>query len=151
LARAARRMAPDDPERPLPDPEGRRCRGDRRLLSPPRGARAGVEAGRIPRRGAADPDRAGRRRARDGALARRRGLRRLGREPGARGDGDVYHIARGNRTRLYDIHFRKPTPLVPRADIVEIPGRLNWAGEELEPLDADAVRAAARRVRDEGF
>jgi len=32
-----------------------------------------------------------------------------------RGAGDVLHIARGNRTRLYDIHFRKPRPLVPRA------------------------------------
>jgi N-methylhydantoinase A len=68
-----------------------------------------------------------------------------------RGAGDVYHIARGNRTRLYDIHFRKPTPLVPRADIVEIGGRLSYAGEELEPLDLDAVRAAARRAREEGF
>lgn len=67
------------------------------------------------------------------------------------GAGDVYHLARGNRTRLYDIHFRKPAPLVPRADIVEVGGRLDYAGEELETLDADAVRAAARRVRDEGF
>jgi N-methylhydantoinase A len=67
------------------------------------------------------------------------------------GAGDVYHIARGNRTRLYDIHFRKPTPLVPRSDIVEICGRLDFAGEQLEPLDADAVRAAAKRVSDEGF
>lgn len=67
------------------------------------------------------------------------------------GAGDVYHLARGNRTRLYDIHFRKPAPLVPRADIVEVAGRLNYAGEELAPLDTDAVRAAARRARDEGF
>lgn len=67
------------------------------------------------------------------------------------GAGDVYHIARGNRLRLYDIHYRKPTPLVPRGDIVEVGGRLNYAGEELEPLDEDAIRAAARRVRDEGF
>jgi N-methylhydantoinase A len=67
------------------------------------------------------------------------------------GAGDVYHLARGNRTRLYDIHFRKPTPLVPRADIVEIGGRLDYAGEQLEPLDLDAVRAAARRAREEGF
>ena len=63
-----------------------------------------------------------------------------------RGAGDIYHIARGNRLRLYDIHYRKPTPLVPRRDIVEIGGRLNFAGEELEPLDEDEVRAAARRV-----
>ena len=67
------------------------------------------------------------------------------------GAGDVYHLARGNRTRLYDIHFRKPTPLVPRSDIVEIAGRLNYAGEELEALDVESVRAAARRARDEGF
>jgi N-methylhydantoinase A len=67
------------------------------------------------------------------------------------GAGDVYHIARGNRTRLYDIHFRKPEPLLPRADIVEVAGRLDWAGEELEPLDEHAIRAAARRARDEGF
>ena len=67
------------------------------------------------------------------------------------GAEDVLHIARGNRTRLYDIHFRKPVPLVPRADIVPIGGRLRYDGTELEPLDADAVRAAARRARDEGF
>ncbi len=68
-----------------------------------------------------------------------------------RGAGDVYHVARGNRTRLYDIHYRKPQPLVPRRDIVEIGGRLDWAGQELEPLDEDAVRAAAARAREEGF
>jgi N-methylhydantoinase A len=67
------------------------------------------------------------------------------------GAGDVYHIARGNRTRLYDIHFRKPTPLLPRADIVEVGGRLNYAGEPLTPLDQEAVRAAARRALAEGF
>ena len=44
-----------------------------------------------------------------------------------------------------------PSRCVPRADIVEIGGRLDYAGEELEPLDEDAVRAAARRAREEGF
>jgi N-methylhydantoinase A len=68
-----------------------------------------------------------------------------------RGAGDVYHIARGNRTRLYDVHYRKPRPLLPRADIVEIGGRLDYAGNELEPLDAGAIRAAAARAREEGF
>ena len=52
----------------------------------------------------------------------------------------MYHIARGNRTRLYDIHFRKPTPLVAASDIVEIGGRLDYAGEELKPLDTDGSR-----------
>ena len=68
-----------------------------------------------------------------------------------KGAGDVYHIARGNRTRLYDIHFRKPTPLVPRADIVEIGGRLDYAGNELEPLDTQAIKHAAHRAKQEGF
>ena len=67
------------------------------------------------------------------------------------GAGDVYHIARGNRARLYDLHYRKPTPLVPLSDIVEIAGRLDWRGGERTPLDEGAVRAAAARVRDEGF
>jgi N-methylhydantoinase A len=67
------------------------------------------------------------------------------------GAGDVYHIARGNRARLYDLHYRKPRPLVPLSDIVEIPGRLDWRGEERVGLDEGAVRAAAARARDEGF
>ncbi|GAB3509498.1 hydantoinase/oxoprolinase family protein [Amycolatopsis cihanbeyliensis] len=67
------------------------------------------------------------------------------------GAGDTYHIARGPRTRLYDLHYRKPEPLVPLRDIVEVGGRIGAAGEELDPLDEAAVRAAARRYRTEGF
>ncbi len=67
------------------------------------------------------------------------------------GAGHVYHIARGDRHRLYDLHYEKPEPLVPLGDIVEIPGRLTYTGEELAPLDEAAIRAAAQRVRDEGF
>ncbi|MEU4516541.1 hydantoinase/oxoprolinase family protein [Nonomuraea wenchangensis] len=69
----------------------------------------------------------------------------------SKGAGDTYHIARGPRTRLYDLHFRKPEPLVPKRDIVEIGGRFDAAGEELEPLDEQAVREAARRYREGGF
>ena len=46
------------------------------------------------------------------------------------GFGDIYHIARGNRARLYDVQYRKPEPLVPRANIVEIPSRLDPTGAE---------------------
>ena len=68
-----------------------------------------------------------------------------------RGAGDVYHIARGNRHRLYDIHYRKPTPLVPRSDIVEIGGRLELRGRGAGAAGRgrDPRRGAARR--DEGF
>lgn len=67
------------------------------------------------------------------------------------GVGDVYQIARGHRSRLYDVRYRKPTPLVSRGDTVEIAGRLRPDGTERTPLDGDQVRAAARRFRAEGF
>ncbi|MFF5076383.1 hydantoinase/oxoprolinase family protein [Actinoplanes sp. NPDC000266] len=65
---------------------------------------------------------------------------------GTAGVEDSYHIARGPRTRLYDLHYRKPTPLVPRRDVVGIGGRIAADGTELVPLDEDAVREAAKRV-----
>lgn len=67
------------------------------------------------------------------------------------GFGDIYHIARGNRRRLYDVHYRKPEPLVARADIVEIPGRLDPSGSQRTALDESAVRAAAEKVKKGGF
>lgn len=67
------------------------------------------------------------------------------------GAGHVYHIARGNRTRLYDVHYRKPEPLVPLSDIIEVTGRLRSDGTEREPLDEAGLRAAATRFRTEGF
>ncbi|WP_031164510.1 hydantoinase/oxoprolinase family protein [Streptosporangium roseum] len=86
------------------------------------------------------------------------GLNALLERKGARvllvtGEGarDVYRIARGNRDRMFDLRYRKPEPLVPRSDVTEVAGRLDWRGEELVPLDEGAVRAAARRARGEGF
>jgi N-methylhydantoinase A len=67
------------------------------------------------------------------------------------GASDIYQIARGTRTRLYDLHFRKAEPLVPRTDIVAIPGRLNYLGDEIEPLGAASVAEAAERARAEGI
>ncbi|NUR93478.1 MAG: hydantoinase/oxoprolinase family protein [Nonomuraea sp.] len=67
------------------------------------------------------------------------------------GGRDVYQIARGNRDRMFDLRYRKPTPLVPRQDVVEIGGRLDWRGQELTALDEHAVRQAAAKARDEGF
>ncbi|GHF51941.1 N-methylhydantoinase A [Amycolatopsis bartoniae] len=69
---------------------------------------------------------------------------------GTAGVEDSYHIARGPRTRLYDLHYRKPEPLVPRRDVLGIGGRIAPDGSELTPLDEDAVRAAARTARDRG-
>ena len=64
------------------------------------------------------------------------------------GAGDVYQIARGNRDALYQIQYRKPEPLVGRADTVEVRGRLGPRGNEVTPLDEQDVLAAARRFRE---
>lgn len=83
------------------------------------------------------------------ALLQRRGIRVM--LLASAGAADVYHIARGPRFRMYDLQYRKPEPLVPRRDIVGVPGRIDQAGAELTPLDEQAVRAAAARARAEGF
>ncbi len=67
------------------------------------------------------------------------------------GAGDVYQIARGNRDALYQIQYRKPDPLVGRADTVEVGGRLDSRGNEVEPLGESDVLAAARRFCDGGY
>jgi N-methylhydantoinase A len=63
---------------------------------------------------------------------------------------DVLEIGRGNFLRMYDVLYRRPTPLVPRGRALEVPERLSARGEILVPLDETAVRAAARRLRDDG-
>ncbi len=60
---------------------------------------------------------------------------------------DVYEIARGNRPDAFDIGFQRPEPLVPRHLRFEVPERLNAKGEVLTPIDEQAVRALAERLR----
>jgi N-methylhydantoinase A len=77
-------------------------------------------------------------------------LERKGVETGlitTKGFADVYAIGRGNRVRMYDLHFRKPEPIVPRDRIFEVEERLDADGEVLAPLafaDLDRALAAAR-------
>jgi N-methylhydantoinase A len=67
------------------------------------------------------------------------------------GTRDVYHIARGQRRTMYDVKYRKPEPLVPLADIVEVGGRLSYAGEELEAISAADVQRVVERLAGEDF
>ncbi|WP_242086729.1 hydantoinase/oxoprolinase family protein [Microbacterium lacticum] len=83
------------------------------------------------------------------ALLERRGARVL--LVTTEGMGDVYTIARGNRTRMFDLHYRKPAPLVGRADTVEVAGRLAYDGSELRPIDEESIRVVARRARADGY
>ena len=67
-----------------------------------------------------------------------------------RGFRDTLEIGRLRYPRLYDLRWRKPTPLVPRRWRQEVRGRLDPRGNEVEPLDEDAVRQAIAFLRDEG-
>jgi len=50
----------------------------------------------------------------------------------------------------FDHLFRKPEPLARPRFVREISGRMDFAGEEVEPLDEEAVRQAARELREDG-
>ena len=58
--------------------------------------------------------------------------------------------ARPDATDLIDPFYRKPPLLAPQSLTHGIPGRMDYQGNELAPLDEDAVRQAARALKDEG-
>ena len=62
---------------------------------------------------------------------------------------DMLEIARQVRPSLYDVHFTKPPPLVPRNHCFEVRERLDARGNVLEPLDETEVYALADRLLDE--
>jgi N-methylhydantoinase A len=66
------------------------------------------------------------------------------------GVSDSYTIARGHRTRLYQVQYRKSAQLVPRRDVHEIRERLAWDGSVIEPLNKGDLQAVISTVRREG-
>ncbi|GAA5230063.1 hydantoinase/oxoprolinase family protein [Arthrobacter cryoconiti] len=64
---------------------------------------------------------------------------------------DVYTIARGNRTRMFDIHYRKQKPLVAREDTFGVGGRVKADGTELYQLDEQRVHELAVAARERGY
>lgn len=50
----------------------------------------------------------------------------------------------------FDYFYEKPTPIAPQSLTKEIPERSDYAGKVLTPLDRDAVRRAARELKDAG-
>ncbi len=63
---------------------------------------------------------------------------------------DVIDLRRGYKESLFDLHLPAPHPLAPRRHRRGIPERIDFAGNVLTPLDEDAVRAAARELREAG-
>lgn len=67
-----------------------------------------------------------------------------------RGTRDVYRIGRSNRPESYNLFFQRPVPFVPRRLTYEIDERTTARGEELRPLDEDAVVQAVEQARASG-
>ncbi|MFC0218197.1 hydantoinase/oxoprolinase family protein [Pseudochelatococcus lubricantis] len=63
---------------------------------------------------------------------------------------DVPFIQRGDRRSHYDITWIKTRPLVARADCHEVAERLTAKGAVHTPLDEEAVRELAARIRADG-
>jgi len=58
-----------------------------------------------------------------------------------RGFEEVPFIGRLDKERLYDLHWRKPKPLVLRRDVIGVPGRIDAHGRVLEELGEAALEA----------
>ena len=68
-----------------------------------------------------------------------------------KGFRDVLEITRANRPDIYNMLYTKPKPFVPRYLRLEVRERVNYKGEELEPLNEGDVRQAAEFFRKEGI
>ena len=67
------------------------------------------------------------------------------------GFGDVLEIGRQNRPSLYDLFCDRPPPLVPREWRLEVPERLDARGRVIRPLDEEAVRELAAKIKAGGI
>ena len=58
-----------------------------------------------------------------------------------RGFRDSLEIARGNRPDFFNLKYEKPAPFVPRHLRREVPGRIDYRGQETIPLDLSGLDA----------
>ena len=63
-----------------------------------------------------------------------------------RGFRDILLLQRHNRKRIYDLFYRKPVPVIARADTFEVGERIGSDGTILEPLDESALVAILERI-----
>lgn len=62
---------------------------------------------------------------------------------------DVLEIARGDRPNFFNLTYVKPPPFVPRYLRREVPGRMNYRGEELVPVDLSGLEHIVEAFRAE--
>lgn len=66
-----------------------------------------------------------------------------------RGFRDVLEIGRQNRPELYNVFFKKPTPLVPRRYRLEVSERVDSEGKVLKEVSHDDLKSVANKLRAE--
>lgn len=64
---------------------------------------------------------------------------------------DTYLLGRGHRPDMYNLHYRKPAPLLGREATFEVRERLAADGSELVAVDAESVRRVAAGIREGGY
>ena len=65
---------------------------------------------------------------------------------------DLLFLQRHGRSRIYDLEYQKPPPIVDRADCLEIDERIDAAGNVIKPLDVEAVHSVLiPRLRQDGY
>lgn len=69
-----------------------------------------------------------------------------------RGFRDILQLQRHGRTRVYDLHYRKPVPVVDRSASFEVGERMLADGQVLQALDdREVVEELVPRLRDGGY
>ena len=67
-----------------------------------------------------------------------------------KGFRDTLELARGNRPDFFNLHYKKPAPFVERRLRQEIPGRLDYHGTEIAPLDLSPLPEILDMFKAEG-
>src|SRR5262249_35487448 len=68
-----------------------------------------------------------------------------------RGFRDIFLIGRQKRYDINNLHMRKPTPLIQRADVFEVTERLGPNGAVVAEFDEAEARAVANELRERGY
>jgi N-methylhydantoinase A len=68
----------------------------------------------------------------------------------SKGFRDVLEIGRANRPDIYNMYYTKPKPFIPRYLRLEVRERINYKGDELEPLNEEDVKQAVEFCKKEG-
>lgn len=68
-----------------------------------------------------------------------------------KGMRDVVEIQREDRSHLYDLHYRKSSPLVPREWRLEVDERLSSEGKVITPLNKEDIDKAVAFFKEEGI